>query len=260
MTTKAVTSPAFEALLGDLATMAKAIDVNQERIAAGRAAEGHMQHGDSMAKSAEGKAVEKKKEEEDEEERKRKEKNAHGGKEGKEHMAKSFSIQTEDGQTLEVMDASEMLKSFGARLDESTATMQSLFSSVVGVMQSQDKLVKSLTDKLEGAATTITEQGTLIKSLQEEVTKLGSAPGGRKAVLTVAERTTAPATDIMAKAGMPEGVTVDDFFAKASNLQLEGKITGVDIAYAETCLNHGQAIPETIVRRVLGSTAASARR
>lgn len=257
MTTKAVTSPAFEALLGDLATMAKAIDVNQERIAAGRAAEGHMQHGDSLTKSED--EAKRKKEAEEEEERKKKA----GGKEhkeGKEHMAKSFTIQTEDGKTLEVMDASEMLKSFGARLDESTATMQSLFSSVVGVMQSQDKLVKSLTDKLEGAATTITEQGTLIKSLQEEVTKLGSAPGGRKAVLTVAERTTAPATDIMAKAGMPEGVTVDDFFAKASDLQLKGQITGVDIAYAETCLNHGQAIPDSIVRRVLGTTAASARR
>lgn len=258
MTTKAVSSPAFEALLGDLQTMAKAIDVNQERIAAGRAAEGHMQHGESMAKSEEEKKREREKAEKEEEERKNKEKNAHGGKEhkehGKEHMAKSFSLQTEDGSTIEVVDASDMLKALGARLDQTTASVEQTFASLVGIVKAQDGLTKSLIDKLNEQGGTIESQGALIKSMQETIDKLGSSGAGRKAVVTLAERQSAPSTQVMAKAGMPEGVTTEEFFAKALDMQREGRLTGVDISLAETCINHGQAVPETLVRRVLGHT------
>jgi len=251
MTTKVVSSTAFEALLGDLQTLAKATDVNQERIAAGRAAEGHMQHGEGMAKSEAEKAAAKKKEEEEEAERKKKAGNAGG----KEHMAKSFTIQTEGGGTIEVMDATEMLKSFGVRLDETTASVQQTFASMIEVVKDQGLCVKSLTEKLELQSTTIESQATLIKSLQDTVEKLGSAGAGRRAVVTVAERQTNTSTEVMAKAGMPEGVSTDDFFAKALTMQLKGEITGVDISLAEACLNSGRPVPENIVRRVLGSTA-----
>lgn len=261
MTTKAVTSPAFEALLGDLKLMSKAIDVNQERIAAGRAVEGHMQHGESMAKSEEEKKKEREHAEEEERKKKERERNAGGEhKEGKgehkEHMAKSFTLKTDDGETLQVVDASDLIKALGGRLDETTASIQETFASVVGVMKAQGELVKSLTAKYEEQTATIAGQDTLIKSLQAEVTKLGSQPAGRRAVVTVAERQASPATEVMAKAGMPEGVTTEDFFAKALNMQSEGKLTGVDIAIAEASLNAGQAVPASIVRRVLGTAPA----
>lgn len=257
MTTKAVTSPAFEALLGDLKLMAKATDVNQERIAAGRAAEGHMQHGDSMAKSEAEKKAEKEKEEKERREKEEREKNA--GKEhgGKEHMAKSFTLKTDDGETLQVVDASEMIKALTGRLDVTASTMEETFTNVVNVMKGQGELVKALTVRFEEQTATIAAQDTLIKSLQAEVTKLGSLPAGRRAVVTVAERQAAPATDLMAKAGMPEGVTTDDFFAKALNMQGEGKLTGVDIAIAEASINAGQPVPPSIVRRVLGTAPGS---
>lgn len=260
MTAKTVTSPAFEALLGDLNTMAKAIDVNQERINAGRSAEGHMQHGDGMAKSEEAKRKEKEEEERKEEEEKRRKKNAggkehEGGKEGgkEEHMHKSFVIQTEGGETIEVQDASELLKSLSARMDGSEKQVLTTLESVATLLKSQGALIGSLTDRLAAQTDTIGAQDTLIKSMRTDLDKIGSAPGGRKAVVTVAERTTATATDIMAKAGMPEGVTVETFFAKAFDMQKDGKLTGVDIAIAEASLNSQAPIPPYIVQRVLGS-------
>lgn len=259
MTVKTAATPVFEALLADLSTLAKATDVNQERIAAGRAAEGHMQEGTTMAKSEEEKKKEKERLEHEEEERKKKAKNAggehHEGKGGKEHMAKSFTLQTEDGGTIEVQDASELLKALDVRLTDTTASVQEALGSVVNVMKGQGELIKSMTEKLSAQGETLAAQDTLIKSLRDDLAKFGAAPGGRKAVVTVAERTTASATDLMTKAGMPEGITVEDFFAKCSDLQVKGKITGVDIAIAEASLNSGKPVPEGIVRRVMAASA-----
>lgn len=264
MTTKTATSTAFEALLGDLKLMAKATDVNQERIAAGRAAEGHMQHGETMAKSEEDKKKEKEEKERIEEEERKKKANEHGGKhehEGKdgkhEHMAKSFSIQTEDGATIQVQDASDMLKSLTTRLDEHAASTQVTLESVVSVVKGQGELLKSLTDKLLASEKTVSEQSDLIKSLRGDMEKLGTTGAGRKSVLAVAERHTATSTDVMAKAAMPEGVTTDDFFAKALDMQREGRLTGVDISLAESCVNSGRPIPEPLVKRVLGTSAGA---
>jgi hypothetical protein len=249
MTVKASSTPAFEALLGDLQTLAKATDVNQERIAAGRAAEGYMQEGTTMAKSEEEKKKEKEAEERRKEEEGKKAANAHGGKEGKE-MAKSFSIKTDDGNTIEVQDASDLLKALGVRLDETTTTVQNALGSVVNVMKAQGEMLKSLTDKFIEQGATLAAQDTLIKSLQGDVTKLGTAPAGRKAVVTVAERQTATATETMAKAGMPEGVTTDAFFAKCFDMQKHGQMTGMEISIAEASINAGQAVPAYIVQKV----------
>jgi hypothetical protein len=258
MTVKTAVSPAYEALLADLNTMAKAIDVNQERIAAGRSAEGHMQSGDSLAKSEEAKKKEKEEEERKEEEEKRKKKNAGGEHEhGKEeHMSKSFVIETEGGQKIEVTDASDLLKSLTARFDGSEKQILTTLESVATLLKSQGALIQTMTERMGTQAETIGSQETLIKSMRTDLDKLGSAPGGRKAVVTVAERQAGPATDLMAKAGMPEGVTVDNFFAKAFDLQKDGKLTGTDIAIAEANLNSGQPVPQYIVQRVLGGAGS----
>lgn len=255
--TQTATKTAFEALLGDLQLMAKAIDVNQERIDAGRAAEGHMQSGEAMTKSDKERAEKKKKEEEEEERRKK----AKGG--GEEHMQKSFSIQAADGSTIEVQDASELIKALSGRLDETTQTVFQTLESATSVIKAQGALIKSMTDKIAaqetllGAQTTkIDEQATLVKSLRTDLDKFGSSGSGRRAVVTVAERTAAPATETMAKGGMPEGVTTETFFAKAMDLQKAGRLTGADIALAEAALNSGIAVPAGIVQRVLGDQAA----
>jgi hypothetical protein len=235
-------------LLADLGTMAKSMGSDPEKaeVKEARKDEKHMQHGTSMAKSE----AERKKEEEEEEERKKKE--GKGGKEEKsEPMTKSFSLQTQDGKQIEVIDASDLIKSLGDRLDGSVQQIFDTLQGAADVIKTQGTMLKSLSDKLAATETALTEQSTLVKSLQDSVKEIGSAPAGRKAVLTVAERQTGTATDTMAKSGMPEGVSPDAFFAKAFAKQAEGKLTGVDISLAESCLNRGAPIPESIVTRVM---------
>jgi len=166
-------------------------------------------------------------------------------------MKKSFTVQLADGTQMEVEDGAEMLKALSDRLDVSQEQVQATLESAVIVIKGQGAMLKSFSEQLTAQQTTITEQATLIKSLQTEVGKLAAAPAGRKAVLTVVEPRTGTATAAVAKTGMPEGVTHEQFFAKAFEKQGMGKITGNDIALAETCLNSGMAIPEPIVQRVL---------
>lgn len=175
-------------------------------------------------------------------------------KEGKhEHeMKKSLTIQLADGTTAEVEDGSELLKALSTRMDLNDKNVQSTLESAVLVIKGQGTMLKSFSEQLAAQQTTIGEQATLIKSLQTEVGKLGSAGAGRKAVLSVVERRTDTATTATAKSGMPEGVSPDQFFAKAFEKQGLGKLTGTDIALAEASLNSGLPIPEAIVQRVLG--------
>jgi actin-related protein len=249
MTVKTAVPSAYTALLGELETLAKATDVNQERIEAGRKAEGHMQSGESMAKSEEAKKKEKEEEERKEEERKKKEKNE--GKE--EHMHKSFTLETADGKTVEVQDASELIKSLTTRLDQMDAGSTAAMQGFVDLMKSQGVLLKSMTEELAASKKIQGEQAELIKSLKGDVEKLGAAPAGRRAVLSLTERPSNPSTEVLAKSGMPDGITVDDFFAKAFTQQNLGKITGAEIAVAEASLQHGQPVPEAIVKRVMAA-------
>lgn len=184
-----------------------------------------------------------------------------GGKKGeKGDMVKSFAIKLENGETVEVADAGEMLKSLTARFEQSEEKVLATLTAAVQIINAQGAMLKSQSDKLATAetavaehATTITSQGDLIKSLQSDLAKFGNTGAGRKAVLSVTERTTGTSTAAAAKSGMPDGVTPDVFFAKAMDKQSQGRITGADIALAESCLNHGMAIPDTIVSRVLAN-------
>ena len=144
-------------------------------------------------------------------------------------MAKSFQLTLEDGTVIEAQDGTEMVKALGDRLS-STETM----------------MAKALGDTLA----LVKGQADMIKSLGEQVKKLSGEGRGRKAVLSVIEKP-APAAATMAKSQQAEGVTPEIFFAKALDAQKAGRVSGVDIAVAESCLNRGVAIPENIVQRVM---------
>lgn len=166
-------------------------------------------------------------------------------------MKKSFTIQLADGKTVEVEDGAEMLKALSDRFDVSEEKVLGTLTAAVAIIGAQGTMLKSMGEQLATQETTIGIQATMIKSLQTDLTKLASTGAGRKAVLTVAERQTGTATDAVAKNGMPDGVTVDQFFAKAFDKQGQGKLTGNDISLAETCLNSGMPIPENLISRVL---------
>lgn len=149
-----------------------------------------------------------------------------GDEDDKPAMAKSFKFTLEDGTEVEAQDGSELVKSLHDR-----------------VAKTEGEMFKAL----ETAVTLIKGQGDLIKSMQDQIKKLAGEGRGRKAVVSVVEK---PGPEgVMAKA-QPDGMSHDDFFAKAFAAQREGRLSGTDIAIAESCLNRGEAIPQNIVQRV----------
>ena len=144
-------------------------------------------------------------------------------------MAKSFQMTLDDGTVIEAVDGTEMVKALGNRLTATETTMAKALGDAVNLIKGQSDMIKSLSD---------------------QVKKLSGEGRGRKAVLSVVEKP-APMAATMAKSQQAEGVTPEIFFAKALDAQKAGRISGTDIAVAESCLNRGQAIPENIVQRVM---------
>lgn len=136
-------------------------------------------------------------------------------------MTKSFEVTLADGTKLQAVDGVEMFKAVIGRVEKNE-------TSVLAGMRAMVDIVKSLGD---------------------QVKKLSESGRGRKAVLTIAEKAPA-ATDVTKSA--EEGVKPDDFFAKALAMQAEGKLSGTDIARAESYMNRGLPVPAEIVQRVLG--------
>lgn len=146
-------------------------------------------------------------------------------------MAKSFQLTLDDGTVIEAQDGTELVKALADDLNTTKATMAKALGDAVGLIKGQADMIKSLSD---------------------QVKKLSGEGRGRKAVLSVVEKPAPGAgAATMAKSQQAEGVTPEIFFAKALDAQKAGRISGTDIAVAESCLNRGQAIPETIVQRVM---------
>jgi hypothetical protein len=155
---------------------------------------------------------------------------------GGETLGKSFSATTEDGETKEFIDGTELVKSLMSRIETNE-------SESVAVMGQLGDLIKSQSQMLQS-------QGQLIKSLQEQVSSLGSEGRGRKATVSLVQK---PSQEQMAKsqAGSEE-MTGPQFLAKCLQAQAAGRLTGMDVSRAQIALNSGVNVPADIVSRVAG--------
>jgi hypothetical protein len=155
-----------------------------------------------------------------------------GGDDG-EQFGKSLTVIGENGEQEEAIDATDLIKSLVERVESTESNM--------------GKAVGLLTDLVKAQATTI-------GALQGQVTKLASAGRGRRAVVSVAEKpelTKSLGADGDG-AGKPEGITANEFMAKAMEACTAGKITGLEVARAESYLNRGADVPANIKAKVLG--------
>lgn len=145
-------------------------------------------------------------------------------------MAKSFTLKLDDGSEVEAVDGTELVKALMARVETNEGQMTKALQSAVNLIKSQ---------------------GDLIKSLQGQVAKLGDSGRGRKTLLTVTEKK--PVSELRKSEGSEgdEGMTANEFMAKALSAQAAGRITGSDVAVAESYLNRGLAVPDRIVNRVI---------
>lgn len=124
---------------------------------------------------------------------------------GGEAMTKAFTMKLEDGTEVDAIDGTELVKSLMARAEESEGRFMIFTKSVTALLAGQ-------TD--------------LIKSLQGQVHTLSNMGRGRKAVVTVVDKTT---TAGAAGATEEAGMKPEEFMAKALRAQSEGRLSGLDI-------------------------------
>lgn len=146
-------------------------------------------------------------------------------------MAKSMTAKTESGEEVELVDAEALIKSLGD-LTERVGGFESV-----------------LAKGLSSALNTITAQGQMLKALTAKVEKLSGQGAGRKTVLAVHEK---PAvTDMLAKSQPQEGITNQEFFAKANAKFDEKKLSGSDLTIISVSLRENQPIDPALISKVL---------
>lgn len=150
-------------------------------------------------------------------------------------MAKSYRFTLEDGEEIDAIDGTELVKSLVDRFDSQEATLSKALGGVVELIRSQGETIRA--------------QGDLIKSLSADMKRLGNEGRGRKAVVSVAEK---PAAETPLAKSEPDGMNASEFMAKALSAQQAGRITGLQVSIAEASLNKGLPVPQNIVSRVLG--------
>lgn len=155
-----------------------------------------------------------------------------GGGEG-ETFGKSLTVTTEDGETIDAIDGTEMLKALNGRVD-----------ALEGALGTDSEMFKAV----NGLFSLVKSQEVTIDALRADVARLSSSGRGRRAIVTMPERQ----EETLAKSERTEGVSSDEFMAKALNAQAQGRITALDVSRAEGFLAKGLQLPADLVGRVLG--------
>lgn len=220
---------AFEKLLGELSAaqtetedLAKSLTANGEGEGAGEAgagAAGGGEGGEGGAGAAGGEAGA----------------GAGEGGAGGEGLAKSFKVKTADGQELDAIDGTEMLKA----LEQRVATGE-----------------ESLGKALGGLINLVKGQGALIKSLSEQVKALGAQGRGRKTILSITEK--APLAKSHGAggeggAGAGEGPTVEEFLMKSEAAWKSGALTGKEFNTIDVACRMGAEIEPGLIKKVMAA-------
>lgn len=160
-------------------------------------------------------------------------------------LGKSFQVMGGDGSPVKAYDATDLIKS----LNERIMGLESGFEDVAERREHLGKSMGLITDLLKSQSTQLIEQAQNIATLRKSIEDMGGQGRGRKAVIAISEKPELT----MTKSVQPEGLSGQDFMAKAMDAQRLGRITANDIAIAEGSLNRGLAVPVGIVSRVMGN-------
>lgn len=206
----------FEKLLEELDVMAKAIGADEEKkddqaiqAAAAEGAEGGEVHPEPDADNAGGQS-------DDDEDNK------------DEPMGKSFAFTLDDGSVVEALDGTAMVKALMDRVENTEGVVAKALGQAIDL---------------------IGKQGEMIKSMQGDIKKLSGEGRGRKAVLSVAEKSTPG--EAMVKSEQP-GLSKQEFFAKANAAFDSGRITGKELTVIDVSLRSGSEIDQGLVSKVVG--------
>ena len=142
-------------------------------------------------------------------------------------LGKSMTVLDADGNEAEAFDATELVKSLMERQEGQSETLAKAMTTMTTVLKSQSELIKSL-----GA----------------QVAELRAQGRGRRSQLTVAEK---PDAGVLAKSAGAEGVTVNEFFAKANAAFDAGALSGKELNTISVCMRERQSIPDDLIAKVV---------
>jgi hypothetical protein len=186
-------------------------------------------------------------------------------------VAKSFKVTDADGNEMEAVDGFEIIKSLRAELEAVRAEVAGMKAAAAPAVDA-DALTKSFTDGLAGvsghteemakalgatmdalaeargaldAANTrmtaqdekLAAQDVLVKSLAADLAKFGASGVGRASVVTVHEKQ----SPVAVQKAQP---TMGEVFAKAMELNKEGKLNALEVSTVTASVNGGRGIPE----------------
>lgn len=147
-----------------------------------------------------------------------------GNEEGEEPLGKSMTAMI-NGEEVEAVDATDLIKSLIGRLDNHGDVMAKALATTLGTIKTQGDMIKSLSSRLE---------------------KLAGQGRGRKAVLSVNEKPS-PGETTMVKSVQP---APGEIMAKAMTAQQAGKLTAGDVARCEISLQSGVAFPADVLAKI----------
>jgi hypothetical protein len=261
----------FDQLKGELADLAKSYEPTDENAKVAAAAEDGKQAGEAAngekgteeaAASAAG-AAEGKGEGEGKGANPEDAEDAGAGEAGK-VVAKSFTLQLENGDEVEAFDATElmlenaeMLKSFGARVELMEADAKTSASEVIGLMTSAIQIIRAQGATIASLQKSFTEQtelatanGELIKSLRADLDAVRSSGGGRKSAANPSHvQADSPLVKSL-QGGEGEGLQPQEFLAKCLTLQKDGVLSLQECALAEAAIGSNVPVHPAIVSKV----------
>lgn len=146
-------------------------------------------------------------------------------------LGKSFQAVGIDGRSVKAYDATDLIKSLDARIQDVKSTVDA----------DNQHLSKSLTL----VADMLKAQSEQIDVLQKALVNMGKLGAGRKAVLTVTEK---PEPAMMKSA--PSAMNTETFMMKANAAYNAGRITGKDLTVCDVSLRHNEAIDAGLINKI----------
>lgn len=155
-------------------------------------------------------------------------------------MSKSFKIPVVDAEgkavldtdgkpkMVDAVDGTQMMKALMARVEAGETDLAKALGTAVSLLKAQAKQIETLTSDLKRVADT---------------------GRGRKTVLAIHDKVASG--DDLNKAEAKDGIPAAEFMAKAMTAQAAGKLTGLEVARAESAINRGLQVPADIISKVL---------
>lgn len=162
---------------------------------------------------------------------------AAGGEGGEgQPLVKSFKVKTIDGEEVDAIDGTEMLKALESRVASGEEQMTKSMSALIGLVKGQNEMIKSLSEK---------------------VNALGGQGRGRKTILSITEKTPlakgGDAAHGGGSGGAAEGPTVDEFLAKSEAAWKSGSLTGKEFSTIDVACRMGTEIEPGLIKKVMGA-------